>query len=88
MFNEWVIPDFEQAFGTSSLHHNLCKSTFIQAESEKIQIYRALSCGGAEELSFHFEPLISVQACNNLHRVFGRWLLISGKVSLGHIRLI
>lgn len=35
MFNEWVIPDFEQAFGTSSLHHNLCKSTFIQAESEK-----------------------------------------------------
>lgn len=36
MFNEtWVIPDFEQAFGTSSLHHNLCKGTFIQTEVKK-----------------------------------------------------
>lgn len=42
-------------------------------------------------LSFHFEPLISVKAWNNLHRVFGRWLALYLKKSfalLGPIRLI
>lgn len=32
---EWVIPDYEQAFGTSSLRHDLCKGTFIQTKWEK-----------------------------------------------------
>lgn len=91
---EWVIPDFEQAFGTSSLCHNLCKGTFTQTESGKK--YLSTECCHVEGLrsfydfflSFHFEPLISVQAWNNLHRVFGRWLLLCRKVRPGHIRLI
>lgn len=90
----WVIPDFEQAFDTSSLCLNLCKGTFIQTKSEKNpHIYRVLSCGGSEELlwilsQFSFWASDLCAAWNNLHRVFGRWLLIWRKVLPGHIRLI
>lgn len=38
-------------------------------------------------LNFHFGPLISVPAWNDLHSAFGRWLILWRKVLLGHIRL-